>query len=221
MNNLVEISQHMMQVYLPAVAPFIPPKMVRTMSAFLDFCYLARREFHTEDTLRDMKNHLDQFHEHREIFVETGVRDHFNPPRQHSLRHYLEFVQEFGSLNGLCSSITESAHIRAVKRPWRRSSRFHALGQMLLTNQRLDKLQAARSDFEERGMLDVPLIQTIEESLRVCPPRNTAETKNPVSMSDSEDDTTQSGDDSGEEGTDTELENPISSATVLAKCPSE
>ncbi len=112
-----------------------------------------------------MKNHLDQFHEYREIFVETGVRDNFNPSCQHSLCHYLEFVQEFFSLNGLCSSITESANIHAVKKPWRRLSRFHALRQMLLTNQHLDKLQVAQLDFEKQGMLNVSLIQTIEESL--------------------------------------------------------
>lgn len=59
----------------------------------------------------------------------------------------------FGAPNGLCSSITESKHIKAVKKPWRRSSKHKALGQMLLTNQRLDKIAAARVDFQLRGML--------------------------------------------------------------------
>jgi hypothetical protein len=59
----------------------------------------------------------------------------------------------FGAPNGLCSSITESKHIKAVKEPWRQSSRYKALGQMLLTNQQLDKLAAARIDFSTRGML--------------------------------------------------------------------
>jgi hypothetical protein len=44
-------------------------------------------------------------------------------------------------------------HITAVKKPWRRSSKHHALGQMLQTNQRLAQLAAARVDFEARGML--------------------------------------------------------------------
>ena len=55
---------------------------------------------------------------------------------------------------GVCSSITESQHITAVKKPWCRSSRYKALGQMLVTNQQLDKLAAARVDFINRGMLD-------------------------------------------------------------------
>lgn len=78
-------------------------------------------------------------------------------PRQHSLVHYKAVIQLFGSPNGLCSSITESKHIKAVKEPWRRSSHYKALGQMLLTNQRLDKLAASRVDFIARGMLSGPL----------------------------------------------------------------
>ena len=62
-------------------------------------------------------------------------------------------IQEFSAPNGLCSSITESQHITAVKRPWRRSNRYDVLGQMLLTIQRLDKLAAARVSFVEHGML--------------------------------------------------------------------
>ena len=56
-------------------------------------------------------------------------------------------IHEFGAPNGLFSSITESKHIKAIKEPWRHSSHFEALGQMILTNQRLDKLVAARVDF--------------------------------------------------------------------------
>ncbi|KAF9061853.1 hypothetical protein BDP27DRAFT_1484790 [Rhodocollybia butyracea] len=46
-----------------------------------------------------------------------------------------------------------SRHITAVKKPWRRSSRFQALSQMLLTNQRIDKLLAFHSTLASRGLL--------------------------------------------------------------------
>jgi hypothetical protein len=74
-------------------------------------------------------------------------------PRQHSLVHYRLNIQELGAPSGLCSSITESWHNTAVKKPWWRSSCFDALGQMLLTNQHLDKLNAVRADFISCGML--------------------------------------------------------------------
>ena len=127
--------------------------MIRAIRAFLDFCYIARREFHTEESLQELENALKDFHLYREVFVEYGIRVGLSLPRQHSLKHYPDSVWAFGSPNGLCSSITESRHITAVKKPWRRSNHNDALGQMLVTNQRLDKLAAARVDFTTRGML--------------------------------------------------------------------
>ncbi len=61
---------------------------------------------------------------------------------------------EFGAPNGLCSSITESQHITAVKKPWRWSSHHNALSQMLLTNQHLDKLAALQTDLIQRGLVE-------------------------------------------------------------------
>lgn len=148
----------MFQVYLPAIAGHVPAKMVRALAAFLDFCYLVRRSTHTEQTLVEIDEALRRFHEHRQVFEELGVRPGgLSLPRQHSLVHYKAVIQLFGSPNGLCSSITESKHIKAVKEPYRRSSHYKALGQMLLTNQRLDKLAATRVDFASRGMLSGPL----------------------------------------------------------------
>lgn len=128
--------------------------MVQAIRAFLEFCYIARRNVHDTHSLTALEDALQQFHHHREIFRTSGIRANgFNLPRQHSLNHYIKLIRAFGAPNGLCSSITESKHIKAVKEPWRRSSRFEALRQMLLTNQRLDKLAAARADFASRGML--------------------------------------------------------------------
>ncbi|EPQ59878.1 hypothetical protein GLOTRDRAFT_103769 [Gloeophyllum trabeum ATCC 11539] len=107
-------------VYLPAITGHVPDEMVKCFAALLDFCYLARRSAHNDDTLAAMQKSLDR---------------------------------NFGSPNGVCTSITESKHIRAVKEPWRRSSRNNPLGQMLVTNQRLDKLAAMRPVLEGSGML--------------------------------------------------------------------
>jgi hypothetical protein len=92
----------------------------------------------------------------------------FSLPRQHSMVHYVHCIRLFGAPNGLCSSITESKHIKAVKEPWRRSSRYNALGQMLLTNQRLDKLAASRVDFRTRRMLAGTCLSSILAALGTC-----------------------------------------------------
>jgi hypothetical protein len=67
--------------------------------------------------------------------------------------HYVPGIRLFASPNGICTSITESKHIRAVKEPYRRSSHFQALGQILRTNTRLSKLAAATVEFRGAGML--------------------------------------------------------------------
>jgi hypothetical protein len=142
-------------VYLPAIEGYVPVDMVRCIRAFLEFCYIARQDVHDEKSLDDLNDAMTRFHQYREIFVTTGVRpDGFSLPRQHSMVHYLSLIRAFGGPNGLCSSITESKHIKAIKEPWCRSNRYNALGQMLLTNQRLDKLAALRVDFRKRGMLN-------------------------------------------------------------------
>ncbi|KAH7905023.1 hypothetical protein BJ138DRAFT_1138389 [Hygrophoropsis aurantiaca] len=79
-------------------------------------------------------------------------------PRQHSLKHYRLLTQLFGAPNGLCSSITESKHIKAVKRPYQRTSKWKALGQMLLINQRVDKLERFRVIMTEKGMMEGALL---------------------------------------------------------------
>ncbi|KAF8200520.1 hypothetical protein K438DRAFT_1822115 [Mycena galopus ATCC 62051] len=107
-------SKALMKVYLAAIAGYVPPEMVKTVAAFMDFCYLVRRNAINSDTLVEIKAALDRFHTHRDIFVQTGVRVDISLPRQHSLLHYLPSIRLFGSPNGLCSSITESKHIKAA-----------------------------------------------------------------------------------------------------------
>ena len=137
-----------------ALEGYVPVDIIKTFNAFLDFCYIARQNVLTEDSLNTLDTALERFHNYREVFRVDGVRpDGFSLPRQHSLKHYHRNIENFGAPNGLCSSITESKHITAVKKPWHRSSRYEALQQMLTINTRIDKLEAARADFASRGML--------------------------------------------------------------------
>jgi hypothetical protein len=153
---------------LPTIEGHVPEDVVRAFSAFLDFCYLVRRNILTEKSLEEIQDALARFHQYREIFKTTGTVTTFSLPRQHSMVHYVHCIRLFGAPNGLCSSITESKHIKAVKEPWRRSSRYNALGQMLLTNQRLDKLTASRVDFRTRGMLAGTCLSSILAALGTC-----------------------------------------------------
>jgi len=151
-----------LQVYLPTISGHVLDKMVQTLQAFLDFCYIVCQNVLDSTSLQQLDNALKHFHKYWTVFQECGVcPSRFSLPHQHSLVHYAHMIREFGAPNGLCSSITESKHIKAVKEPWRCSNRYEALGQMLLTNQWLDKIAASHADFTAQGMLDSNVLQTI------------------------------------------------------------
>lgn len=127
---------------------------MRTFRAFLEMCYLVRQNVITDSMLSSINDSIQRFHRYHEVFKTMGIISTLSLPRQHSIKHYPELIRLFGAPNGLCSSITENRHITAVKKPYRQSNKHKALGQILITNQRLDKLSAARIDFSRRGMLN-------------------------------------------------------------------
>lgn len=153
------------KVYLPAIYGIVPDDMVRAFRAFLEFCYLVRRNVIDGNCLREIENALERFRHYREIFVITKVRpEGISLPRQHSIFHYPTNIRNFASPGGTCTTLSESKHIVAIKRPYRRSNKHNALFQILITNERLDKLAAARINFTSRGMLDGTCL---DEALKV------------------------------------------------------
>ena len=139
----------------------LPGDVLRTFRAFLEFYYTARQDIITEDGLKELQDAISRFHSFREVFRPIHDRNGFSLPRQHAVVHYPTLIRLFSAPNGLCTSITESKHIRAVKEPWRRSNRNETLYQMLTTNQRLDQLSAAHVDFTQRGMLNGTLLESV------------------------------------------------------------
>ncbi|KAI9434179.1 hypothetical protein H4582DRAFT_2081203 [Lactarius indigo] len=95
-------SKALMKVYLPAIVGHVPEEIVMCLSAFLDACYIIRRNDINSNVLSDLDAALGRFSDLHE----------------HSLVHYWRQVEDFGAPGGLCSSITESRHITTVKKPW-------------------------------------------------------------------------------------------------------
>lgn len=143
--------------------------MVQALRAFLEFCYIAHRNIHDTWSLEELDKSLEDYHHYRNIFLATGIQIGFNLPHQHALIHYLKAIHLFGAPNGLCSSIMESKHIKAVKEPWQQSSCFNALCQMLLSNQHADKLAASRANFKKWGMLQGTCLSWILIQLGMLP----------------------------------------------------
>jgi hypothetical protein len=182
----------------------------------LDFCYIARKSVLTEDSLDALDDALRRFHHYRKIFQESNVRPTgFSLPRQHSLVHYRRHIEKFGAPNGLSSSITESKHITAVKKPWRQSNRYEALKQMLTINTRNDKLTAARIDFSLRGMLDGTCLGEALENLR-----NTIDSNGDGDDNENENNGGDDSDDGSEDGRDLDADSEDEDPTGPADGPS-
>ncbi|KAI5980694.1 hypothetical protein EDD15DRAFT_2392728 [Pisolithus albus] len=136
-------SKALMKVYLPAIEGHVPGDIIRTFRAFLEFCYLVRRNILTEKDLDDLDEVLARFYRYREVFKTSGVVTSFSLPQQHAMKHYQQLIQLF-----------------ARQTPYRCTNKYHALGQMLVINQRLDKLAASQADFESRSMLHGTCLST-------------------------------------------------------------
>jgi len=119
----------------------------------MELCFLFCWNAITNVDLERIKYELVQLQELRQVFIEAGVCADISLPCQHALQHYILSIMHFSSPNGLCSSITESKHIVAVKDPWWWSSRYKALAQMLHTINWLDKLAALNHVFVQQGMM--------------------------------------------------------------------
>ena len=98
--------------------------MVWSIATFMDVCYIACHDTITAPTLKHFHKSVEKFHELWNIFIEAEVWDSISLPHQHALKHFYHSILLFGSPNGLCLSIMESKHIKAVKEPWHRSSQY-------------------------------------------------------------------------------------------------
>jgi len=141
------------QVFLAAIAGYIPSMMVQSIATFMDACYIAHHNTITAPALEHSHKCIDKFHKLQNIFIESDVWNLISLPHQHALKHFYNSIHLFGSPNGLCSSITESKHIKAVKEPWHQSSQYQAFIQMLQIIMRMEKMTALHRIFLDHGML--------------------------------------------------------------------
>ena len=96
-----------MKIYLPA-------KMVHAVCDLIKFSYLVHRDVHDTESIQAIDTALKSFHNNHKIFRTSGVIHHFNYLCQHSLKHYIAMICAYGSPSGLCSSMMEKKHIKAV-----------------------------------------------------------------------------------------------------------
>ncbi|KAJ7813113.1 hypothetical protein B0H14DRAFT_3090373 [Mycena olivaceomarginata] len=141
--------KEMEKVFLGLVAAGAHPELVHAVRALMDFASLASLQSHTTTTLLTLRATLDDFHTHKNIFIELGRhKEHFNIPKIHSLEHYEPSIRLFGSAEGFNTESPECLHIDYAKNAYWASNRKDYIVQMTLWLQRQESV-ARFSAFKE------------------------------------------------------------------------
>ncbi|KAJ3519654.1 hypothetical protein NM688_g9270 [Phlebia brevispora] len=121
-NGISHVSQwtgtehkEMQKVIVVLLAGAVDPVILKVVQAVVDFIYYTQFQRHTSDTLEAMTNALQTFHDHKEIFVNLGIHEHFNMPKLHLMVHYYEGILRKGTLDGFNTELPERLHIEYAK----------------------------------------------------------------------------------------------------------
>ncbi|KAJ7055343.1 hypothetical protein C8F01DRAFT_1111491 [Mycena amicta] len=127
-------------VDLPLPGGESPKRLIRAVRAILDFLYLSQYPIHSTATLSKLDDALQTFHDNKEIFVELGIRDHFNFPKLHNISHQSMFIKLFGTSDNFNTEYTERLHIDFAKDAYRATNRKDEYFQMTVWLERKEKI---------------------------------------------------------------------------------
>ncbi|KZV68002.1 hypothetical protein PENSPDRAFT_583124 [Peniophora sp. CONT] len=125
---------------LPLPNDVDPAPLVRSVRAMLDYVNYAQYPEVTTETLDAMDAALQVFDDNRAVFVTLGIRDDFNLPKLHHIRHYRPSFEDFGSSDNYSTEQTERLHIDFTKTAWRKTNKKDAYYQMTSIIERTEAL---------------------------------------------------------------------------------
>ncbi|KAH7906731.1 Zn-finger domain-containing protein [Hygrophoropsis aurantiaca] len=138
--------KEMERVFVGVLTGAVQPKVVQAARAVLDFIYYAQFNSHTDQTLESLQSALQEFHANKHVFVDLGVREHFNNiPKLHSMEHYLASIKSRGSADGFNTEFPERLHIDFAKDAYRATNKKDYVAQMtkwLARQESVDKFSA-------------------------------------------------------------------------------
>ena len=128
-------------VDLPLPSRQVTLHIVRTVLALLDFLYLAQLPSQTTNTMLQLKDSLDWFHQNKAVFLNLGARTHFNIPKLHSLIHYGMSISLFSTTDNYNTEQMEWLHIDLAKDAYHATNRKDEYQQMTTWLERHEKVQ--------------------------------------------------------------------------------
>ncbi|KAG1866354.1 hypothetical protein C8R48DRAFT_747586 [Suillus tomentosus] len=117
----------------------VPRDVIISYRSLLDFIYLAQYPSHDDDTLAYMEKTLKDFHHHKNILFNLGVREHLDIPKIHSLLHYVDSITWFGTTDNYNTEMMKHFHIDFCKEGWYASNHRNEMPQMISWLSRREK----------------------------------------------------------------------------------
>ena len=114
----------------------VPNSFIPVVRSLIDFIYLSQLQYHTSTALKSLKGCWKSFHDHKDIVIELGVRDHFNIPKLHSILHYVDSIRSLGLADSYNSESPERLHIDFAKEVYRASNKRDYVELMAISLQR-------------------------------------------------------------------------------------
>lgn len=147
--------------FIGVLAGLLPPRAMRAIRALIDFLYYATYHSHTDATLKSMEDALDEFHANKSIFIDEGIRTHFNFAKLHMLVHYVYMIKLLGTTDGYNTEATERRHIDLAKNLYRATNKKDYIRQMIEGLQRKEQMLHFDSYIQWRAKEDVEFAKYI------------------------------------------------------------
>ncbi|KIY51095.1 hypothetical protein FISHEDRAFT_12666, partial [Fistulina hepatica ATCC 64428] len=125
----------MEKVFVPLICGGVNNRVIQAARGALDFIFYASLHSHTPDSISALRDSLNVFHTHKDVFLEilcynskgepenARGADHFNIPKLHSMQHYPDLIPLLGSADGYNTESPERLHIDYAKNAYRASNK--------------------------------------------------------------------------------------------------
>jgi len=132
--------KEMQRTFVGLMAGAVNDEVLTVIRAVIDFIYFSQLHSHTTKTLTSLQQSLETFHEHKDVFIELGIRQHFNIPKLHNIQHYIDAIYSLGSADGYNTELPERLHIDFAKSAYLASNKRDFLEQMAIWLQRQEAI---------------------------------------------------------------------------------
>jgi hypothetical protein len=132
--------KEMQRTFVGVMAGAVNDEVLTVIRAIIDFIYFSQLHSHTTKTLASLQQSLETFHAHKMVFVDLGIREHFNIPKIHNVQHYVDAIYSLGSADGYNTELPERLHIDFAKSAYLASNKRDFLEQMAIWLQRQEAI---------------------------------------------------------------------------------